>query len=158
MLFSGVHCPLVKLLLWLARGSNYWGNKWILEEKNLTNRRFLQLYLSRGEAENLEALQGFLLFNDGAKASTKWEVYRLFAVMEIANNGSLFAQTLLEGLVTPFQAGKLGLARHMELLVDFVGDGCFWQEEWVRWARVGLINGEFQSTEHCFKVNKLTKV
>ena len=78
--------------------------------------------------------------------------------MEAANNGSCFAQSLLEGLITPFQAGKLGLARYMEILVDFIGDCSCWQEEWICWLRFDLITGEYQSTEYCYKVNKLTKV
>lgn len=156
MLLTGVQCPFIKLLLWLARGSHYWKDKWIAAERNLTNRRVLLQYLKRDEVESLQALQGFLLVNDRVKTRSSWEVYRLFAVMEAANNGSCFAQSLLEGVITPFQAGKLGLTCYMDALVVFIDNNSCWREEWTRWLRFDQITEEAQSTEYCFKVNKLT--
>ena len=153
-LFFAVSKPLIKLLLWAARGSNHWREKWIGEEINSTNKRVLRGYLLREEIAHLEFLQNALLLKGPIKIDTKWEYLRLLAVMETVNNGSEFAQVLLEEAINPFQAGKLSLTPIVEWLLELletITDGV------TKPATLTSYN-QFKSSEFCSKVNKLTKV
>ena len=66
----------------MARGSGYWCDKWIAEEGNITNKWYMQQYLLRGELALMESLQKHLIINAPAKYNTRWELFRLLAVME----------------------------------------------------------------------------
>ena len=128
-LFAYGNTFFVKLFLWIGRGSCYWEQKWLNEEANPTNKTYLRSYLKRNELDLLASLQGFLLHGELQKMSTKWEWFRLLAVMEAANNGSKFAQNMLLGYVSPLQAGKLGLAQLMDGVVGLFATAGHWRKD-----------------------------
>ena len=117
-MLTSVSWLIIKLLLWTARGSEYWQDKWLGEERNPTNRVYMRNYLLRAEMDQICFLRACLC-NYG-KVCTKWEKFRLLAVMEAVNNSSWSAQSSLEELVSPFQAGKLGMERIVDLLVELL--------------------------------------
>ena len=136
-MFSAVSSILIKLLLWSARGSQYWQNKWVAEEKNHTSKSFLRNYLSREEMSHLAFLQATLLIPRHAEINTKWEFLRLLAVLEATNNGSSFAQVFVKGAISPFQTGRLSLTSHMGNLVDSVSTAASWSNDGINL----LLNG-----------------
>ena len=153
-LFTAARSPLTKLLLWMARGSSYWCNKWVAEEKNITNKWYMRQYLLRGELDSMEFLQKHLIINAPAKYNTKWELFRLLAVMELINNGSAFGQMLLAEATTPFLAGKLCLTPFMEKLVEIITTGM----DGLGMLFASSADTETFATESCLKVHKLSKV
>ena len=159
-MFTYASSFIIKVLLWVTRGSCYWQDRWIREERNVTNKEFLRNYLGRNEVEQLKFLQESLPIASLGKLNTKWEQFRLLAVMEVANNGSAFARHFLEGVVNPLLAGKLSLARPVDRLVELLSIADVWRTNAVAeiWSFVLTAVNENETSENCSKVNKLLKV
>ena len=72
----------------------------------------LRAYLRDDIWARVAFLQGKLQTNSweyGINYSSEWEHLRLFAVMEVANNGSRFSQELLKDAASFLQVAKFGL-------------------------------------------------
>ena len=103
---------MTKLLLWSARWSSHWESTWVAQEKCFTNKSVLKGYLSEDLITRLCFLQKELIIkqrNGVSHSRTEWEVLRLLAVMEVANNGDNFSQHLMGGSVSFLLAAKFSL-------------------------------------------------
>ena len=111
-------CPLLaSVALRFTIGSTYWADKWILHEKNETNRRYIACYLQAEEISLLNSLQKGLCLHCKQTFTTRWEYLRLLAVMERVNNGSDFARALLMDAADPGLLLRLSTEQFGETLL-----------------------------------------
>ena len=117
-----LRAPLTCLLLWLARGSSHWEEAWLAQEKCLSNRRVLKGYLHENLIARICFLQKELVIKERVKLGcflSEWELLRLLAVMEIANNNNRFSRQMLIGSVSFFLAAKFSLAKPAGIAVEW---------------------------------------
>ena len=95
----------------------------------------LRAYLRDDIWARVAFLQGKLQTNSweyGINYSSEWEHLRLFAVMEVANNGSRFSQELLKGAASFLQIAKFGLDEELRGIL-------FWLQTMENWLATSIL-------------------